>query len=108
MKSTSKRKDAKRLGLAYTSKRANPTLTKAAKHYKAKLEYDQDGLCAICGEPNYIYRHGEVTTRLFLDHNHTTGRFRGLLCHSCNVGLGMFRDSPALLRAACSYLKQWS
>ena len=42
--------------------------------------------------------------RLSVDHNHITGKIRGLLCSSCNVGLGVFKDSPDLLRKAIKYL----
>jgi len=39
-----------------------------------------------------------------IDHDHLTGEVRGLLCHNCNVALGHFRDSEALLRSAIRYL----
>mgnify|MGYP001576209901 CR=1 FL=1 len=42
---------------------------------------------------------------LHIDHNHTTGAVRGLLCTQCNVGVGMLKDSPAVLRAAANYLE---
>jgi len=41
-----------------------------------------------------------------VDHNHITGQVRGVLCHRCNVGLGQFKDSPALLISAANYLVQ--
>jgi hypothetical protein len=59
---------------------------------------DQGGVCAICkAEP-------KPTKRLSVDHNHATGEVRGLLCTSCNHGLGNFRDKPELLRLAAEYL----
>jgi hypothetical protein len=57
----------------------------------------QEGKCAICKLP--------PKTRLVVDHDHKTGKFRGLLCNSCNVGLGYFRDSQQSLQAACKYLE---
>lgn len=63
--------------------------------YHAKAEA-QDFLCAICGEE----------AMLFIDHDHATESVRGLLCPSCNTGLGAFRDSPESLRAAIEYLRK--
>lgn len=66
--------------------------------YYRTLE-EQDGKCAICGgEPN-------GAGRLHIDHCHTAGTPRGLLCTNCNPGIGYFKDDPALLRAAIEYLE---
>lgn len=54
-------------------------------------------ICGICGsEPNGKDLH--------IDHDHATGAFRGLLCHSCNVGIGHFKEDPEVLDAAKRYL----
>lgn len=55
----------------------------------------QDRRCAICRKQN----------KLNVDHNHTTGKVRGLLCDSCNLGLGYFKDRPDLFRLAAAYLE---
>jgi Recombination endonuclease VII len=56
----------------------------------------QDGNCAICDNP---------LTRIFRDHNHVTGKFRGLLCPSCNTGLGMFMDDADIMKKAIAYIE---
>lgn len=61
----------------------------------------QGGVCAICGgsEPG-----GSGTWHT--DHCHATGCVRGILCHFCNLGLGNFRDDPARLEGAITYLQR--
>lgn len=58
----------------------------------------QDGRCAICGIQYHLTLH--------IDHDHTNGRVRGLLCNNCNRGLGHFKDSMDLLLKARSYLEK--
>jgi hypothetical protein len=60
----------------------------------------QGGGCAICGQANGPGR-GE---RLHVDHCHSTGRVRGLLCLKCNHGIGNFSDDTSRMRAAIRYL----
>lgn len=59
----------------------------------------QNNLCAACG----VSFLGEKPA---IDHNHTTGRVRGLVHMKCNLGIGHFDDSPAKLRAAADYLER--
>ena len=59
----------------------------------------QGGRCAICGSSDP--GRNEV---LHVDHDHDTGAVRGLLCFSCNIGLGSFGDDLTRLRAAIAYL----
>lgn len=59
------------------------------------LVKEHDGKCAIC----------ESAVKLNIDHDHATGKVRGLLCHSCNVSLGHFRDDVQLLEKAITYLR---
>jgi hypothetical protein len=63
----------------------------------------QKGKCAICKKPETAVRRGKVQ-RLSVDHNHSTGALRGLLCENCNKGLGFFRDSRELLTEAAVYV----
>lgn len=55
--------------------------------------------CQICGAPPAKRAH-------HIDHDHVTGKVRGVLCFKCNSGLGNFDDRPDLLRAAIAYLGQ--
>lgn len=59
----------------------------------------QDGRCAICGTTN----PGKFDWAV--DHDHLTGQVRGILCHPCNGGLGMFHDDEHRLFAAVDYLR---
>lgn len=63
---------------------------------KDQMATRQGGKCLICKS---------IPVKLVIDHCHTTGKIRGLLCSQCNSGLGMFKDSPELLEQAIKYLK---
>jgi len=62
----------------------------------AALLERQNGRCPICQR--------ELNTRFHIDHDHASGKVRGILCDACNKGLGHFGDSSGLLRAALAYL----
>ena len=80
-----------------------------SKHLKSKFkmtveEYDvmfenQNCVCKICRLPS--------KKKLSIDHNHTTGKIRGLLCFTCNMGIGYFKDSEKLLKSASKYIKEY-
>lgn len=89
--------------------------------YRAKLKHkygitaddynqllgQQGGVCAICGrsaEDGHSAKKRMPKKRLSVDHDHSTGAVRGLLCSPCNTVLGLMRDDPALLTAAAGYL----
>ena len=57
----------------------------------------QNGACAICKQVSQ--------ETLAIDHCHTTGKVRGLLCRKCNTGLGNYDDEPSRLREAAAYLE---
>lgn len=65
---------------------------------KEQMLQDQNYRCLI-GLEKLTYKTAHV------DHCHTTGRIRGLLCNKCNVGLGMFGDRPDTLKRAVKYLE---
>lgn len=56
---------------------------------------DQGGHCLIC----------KIEPIAAVDHNHHTGKVRGLLCHRCNVAIGLMHDSPMRLEQAAQYLR---
>jgi len=77
---------------------------KAARlKHKYNLEYEdylkmlvsQDNKCFICRKDG----------PLVIDHCHTTGKVRGLLCNSCNAGLGWFKENPESLVNAATYVR---
>lgn len=70
---------------------------------QAELDFlmdKQKGRCAIC------YKAPDENRNLAIDHDHATGKVRGLLCFACNTGVGKFNDNPALLRTAADYLER--
>jgi len=66
----------------------------------------QGGMCAICGTHQPSNRWSDTTNRWHVDHCHSTGRVRGLLCFSCNGGLGHFKDDLRRMKAAVAYLER--
>lgn len=95
--------------------RENPEAAKAmARRANLKYEYGitpeqydqmleaQGGVCAICKLPERERRQ----VRLCVDHDHVTGKVRGLLCRACNVALGKFQESVEVIRAALAYMER--
>lgn len=73
----------------------------------ADLLADQNNLCAICKTPHLhapTKKWGRAS--LAVDHDHTTGKIRGLLCFQCNTGLGRLGDTLERAEAAVSYLRK--
>jgi len=66
--------------------------------YEAQKEF-QGRRCAICKNP-------PQKIRLAVDHDHKTGKLRGLLCSNCNTGMGLLKDDAELLERALEYLLQ--
>jgi len=102
-----------------TYKERNPEAYKATERRQALRkfnmtpeEYDakwteQAGLCAICQQPEDTFdsKIGRVR-KLAVDHCHTTGDNRGLLCTRCNTAIGLMQDNPDRLRTAADYIER--
>lgn len=65
----------------------------------------QGGHCALC--PRKPEEQAQGRRHLSVDHCHKTGQVRGLLCNTCNRGLGLLQDDPALLKAGAEYLQRY-
>ena len=90
---------------------------RATRKYKYKVRYGitiedfdkllekQNGLCAICQSPPSDCNRGNHT--LHVDHDHTTGEVRGLLCFRCNRAIGLFGENISNIDAASAYLKSY-
>ena len=63
----------------------------------------QGGGCAICRTKD----NGTRGRELPVDHDHETGKVRGILCDTCNRVLGLFGDDPVVIRRAIAYLEHW-
>ena len=73
------------------------------QQYEAMLEA-QDYKCAICGKDAADNKRGGKLDPLHIDHCHKTKKIRALLCHTCNTGLGHFKDKIDILMKAVQYL----
>lgn len=70
------------------------------------MKETQKNLCLICKMPESdIDKRTMLPRELAVDHCHTTGKVRGLLCKTCNLGLGYFNDNPKFLEIALNYLR---
>lgn len=67
-----------------------------------RMVIEQNHVCAICKLPNKT----TATNKLFVDHCHTTGNIRGLLCSRCNSGIGSLKDNTETLLSAIQYLEK--
>ena len=67
-----------------------------------QMKLDQNNKCAIC---NSEFNNPKYTC---VDHNHSNGKVRAILCHQCNTGLGMFKEDPKIFASALKYLKKYN
>lgn len=94
--------------LSAKRKASRPKWRRKSYRFKAygitKEDYDrmfieQGGKCKICQK-----HQSEFKEKLAIDHCHTKGTVRGLLCKKCNLGIGLFEDNPIFLQSAIKYL----
>jgi hypothetical protein len=77
------------------------------RHEYAKMFHEQNGVCAICSKPETATRNGKIKA-LAVDHNHQTGKVRGLLCSDCNTGIGKLKEDRNIFVSAIRYLDKHS
>lgn len=65
----------------------------------------QDGRCPICATE--LVGTGAERNAPNVDHDHTTGKLRAILCRPCNIALGHLKEDPDIFRAAAEYLTSW-
>lgn len=72
-----------------------------------EMHESQGGLCDICREPIELIGSDRANRRevACVDHCHSTGRVRSLLCSGCNKGLGLFGENPEVMRRAAEYIE---
>ena len=95
-------------GLQYYCKECCRWTSIARRYGIEREEYErmfreQEGKCLICESK---FDRSSRVKKPCVDHCHKTERVRGLLCHQCNMALGMFKDSTHRLQNALSYLEQ--
>ena len=70
------------------------------------MHKQQNGKCAICDKEIIVIGNSLTKYQVAcVDHNHVTGKIRGLLCNTCNRGLGFFKDSTEIVRKAFMYME---
>ena len=75
------------------------------KEYNILLS-SQNNVCKICGKLETSKEKNKKVKSLAVDHDHKTGKIRGLLCGKCNKGIGLFQDSIEILTNAICYLQE--
>lgn len=75
------------------------------KMYEALLK-DQNGVCAVCERPEKAIWRG-LATKLAVDHDHATGKVRGLLCQKCNRAFGLLEESRHSVERLMAYIVKY-
>lgn len=109
----------RRTKTGYCMECQNTRVKEQGRDYSLRSKYDltleqynellikQKGVCALCGlVETAVEKYHKGIKRLAVDHCHTTGNIRGLLCSSCNIGIGNLKHNPELLRKAAVYCEE--
>lgn len=105
-RTTHKKEIAIRSKTYYEAHREEMKARKRELNYSlSKTEFDallkdQGNVCAICGKSEWKGRGPQV------DHDHLTGKVRGILCYACNIALGLIGDNSKTARALVAYLRR--
>lgn len=97
------RRENKRQNLSWRDVHLRRRYNITEQEYNEMVE-EQSNLCAICGQPEKNGYKGR--TDLCVDHNHSTGKVRGLLCNHCNRGIGLLGENTSTLENAINYLRE--
>lgn len=90
----------KKFDASFKIRKKELSYTQSRRGIKQEFLVQQSYKCAICKKKLGLSGH--------LDHDHETGRLRGMLCPLCNAGLGMFKDSCLILDNAIAYIRRAS
>lgn len=94
-----RKKDPERFKQYERNSKLNTSYGLTSEVFDLLLKHQGNG-CAICGTNDWGPR------RPHIDHDHTTNKLRGILCHSCNTALGLFKDNAEILQKAIEYLNR--
>lgn len=89
---------------AHTTKYLQRMYGITLKEYERILK-EQGNRCAICGGEGFLMDASRHKVKLVVDHDHESGKIRGLLCHNCNRALGLLHDDFEVFQSALKYLK---
>lgn len=114
--SNNKEKHAATCALWYSKNKEKANRKGTDWHYKSNygISYEefillagkQQNKCAICSTT--LVFTGRGTTRAVMDHCHTTGDIRGILCSNCNQGIGLLKENIGILKSSILYLEKYN
>ena len=103
------------ISIYYKDRNKDPEIKRRKNNYELKKYYNislneyekmiskQNSCCKICNRHQNLFKY-----EFAVDHNHKTGKIRGLLCQPCNTALGLFKDDIEVINNAMRYLNEGS